>query len=349
MHSKKGAEAEPPDGNRVQRSRHAAACVLLSQLLLLGAMAVAAPSMRAAQEPIDPIASPDVNQTVARLGERLFHDPRLSYDSDRACSSCHDLAHGGDDGRARGAGADGRLLDFNAPTVFNVSLNFRFNWRGNFRELEAQNEAALLDPQLMGAIWAQLLPRLRAIPDYARDFRATYGRSIRREDVLDALATFQRSLVTPDAPFDRFLAGDPGALTAEQQEGYQLFKSYGCISCHQGQNVGGNLFQRFGVFANPFAEDGSDSSSDLGRFTITGAQSDRHVFRVPSLRNVAATAPYLHDGSVATLRETVAIMGRSQLGIELPPHDIDLIVRFLGSLDGEYRGRRIVADEAGLP
>jgi cytochrome c peroxidase len=306
--------------------------------------------MRTGQEPISPIvAVRDLDEAAVALGERLFHDPRLSGGADLACSSCHDLARGGDDGRALGTGRDGRPLDFNAPTVFNVALNFRFNWRGNFRELEAQNEAALVDPQLMGATWEELLPRLRAIPEYARRFRAAYGRPIRREDVLDALAAFQRSLATPGARFDRYLAGEADALTAEEEAGYRLFKSYGCISCHQGRNVGGNLFQRFGVFANPFSGRGAGSGSDLGRFAITGLESDRHVFRVPSLRNVAATAPYLHDGRAETLAEAVAIMGRSQLGIELPRKDVELIVRFLASLNGEYRGDPIAADEAALP
>jgi cytochrome c peroxidase len=344
------ARAGRPDRPRAPDCRLALAFAIVALLVPLAATAVALSSVRAGQEPITPIAAPrDLDPAVVTLGHKLFHDVRLSAGGDLACSSCHDLAHGGDDGRAQGIGADGRPLEFNAPTVFNVALNFRFNWRGNFRELETQNEAALVDPQLMAATWDELLPRLRAVPEYARGFRAAYGRPIRREDVLDALAAFQRSLATPGARFDRFLAGDLDALTAEERQGYELFKSYGCISCHQGRNVGGNLFQRFGVFADPFAGRGAGSKGDLGRFAITGVEADRHVFRVPSLRNVAATAPYLHDGSAATLDEAVAIMGRAQLGIELPPRDIDLIVHFLGSLSGEYRGRPIAADGAGSP
>ena len=244
---------------------------------------------------------------------------------------------------ARLASANGKPLDFNAPTIFNAALNFRLNWRGNFSDLERQNEAALLDPRLMGATWDTLLPRLRTVPEYGRGFRSAYGRTARREDVLDALAAFQRSLVTPDARFDRYLGGDGAALTPDERRGYELFTSYGCISCHQGRNIGGNLFQRFGVFADPFAEREPGAAADLGRFTITHREADRHVFRVPSLRNVAVTAPYLHDGSVATLDEVVAIMGRSQLGIELPRQDIDSIVGFLHTLTGEYQGRSLTA------
>ena len=191
----------------------------------------------------------------------------------------------------------------------------------------------------MGAEWTELLARLRGDPDYVRAFRAAYGRSPRREDVLDALARFQRSLLTPDAPFDRYLRGDAGALPPDARRGYELFKSYGCVSCHQGLNVGGNLFQRFGVFADPFAAEPTPQDSALGRFTVTGREADRGVFRVPSLRNVAVSAPYLHDGRATTLERAVAIMGQTQLGIQLPARDVELIVRFLETLTGEYGGR----------
>src|SRR5690606_322913 len=157
---------------------------------------------------------------------------------------------------------------------------------------------------------------------YATGFAQAYGRALRRQDVLDALAEFQRSLLTPGARFDRFLGAEPRALSQDERRGYELFRSYGCASCHQGRNLGGNLFQRFGIFANPFAGRGTGERADLGRFTVTGRESDRYVFRVPSLRNVALTAPYMHDGSAPTLARAVEIMGRSQLGIDLPPQDI---------------------------
>ena len=176
------------------------------------------------------------------------------------------------------------------------------------------------------------------MPEYGRGFRSAYGRTARREDVLDALAAFQRSLVTPDARFDRYLGGDGAELTPDERRGYELFTSYGCISCHQGANIGGNLFQRFGVFADPFAEREPAPRPISGASPSPDREADRHVFRVPSLRNVAVTAPYLHDGSVATLDEVVAIMGRSQLGIELPRQDIDSIVDFLHSADGRVSG-----------
>jgi cytochrome c peroxidase len=259
-----------------------------------------------------------------------------------ACSSCHRLDLSGDDGQARSSAAGGILLDFNTPTVFNSTLNFRLNWRGNFHSLEEQNEAALLDDRLMNTSWGELLAKLRSDPDYEKRFASVYGAGVDRTHVLDALASFQRSLVTPNARFDRYLRGERGAITEDEERGYRLFKVYGCVACHQGINVGGNLFQKFGIFENPFAYQKIFTEADQGRFTVTGTESDRHVFRVPSLRNVAVTAPYFHDGRTATLDEAVKIMARNQLGRELDRRDVDLIVGFLGTLTGEYRGRRLV-------
>jgi cytochrome c peroxidase len=307
-------------------------------LCLIGAAAA-----WAEDEPITPIRMQGVDAAKADLGERLFHDVALSGSRTVACASCHLLDRGGDDGRSQPIGADGRPLDFNAPTLFNVALNYRLNWRGNFRTLEEHNEAVLLDRRLMHATWEELLPRLRSEKDYVRSFAAIYGDGPTRAQVLDALAAFQRSLLTPNARFDRYLAGERDAITPEEERGYQLFKSYGCAACHQGANVGGNLSQRFGVFSEPIITQWRRTNADLGRFAFTGAENDRYLFRVPSLRNVAVTAPYFHNGAVASLPEAVDIMARVQLGRELPTEDRDLIVKFLTTLTGEYRGRSLVA------
>jgi cytochrome c peroxidase len=223
--------------------------------------------------------------------------------------------------------------------VFNAALSFRLNWRGNFRSLEAQIEAVLLDPDLMNTTWDELLAKLRADAAYRKAFLATYGDRPEAAHVVDALATYERSLLTPDARFDRYLRGEPGVLEAEELQGYELFKTYGCIACHQGVNVGGNLFQRFGIFYDPFSPRHPVSAADLGRLTITGNETDRHVFRVPALRNVALTAPYFHDGRTASLEEAVEAMGESQLGRTLTGREIGLIAAFLRTLTGEYRGR----------
>jgi cytochrome c peroxidase len=312
---------------------------IFSVLAIIGSMLAAAsqdlvPRTGEPITPIPPIAQLDHRKV--QLGERLFRDARLSRDNRLACATCHQLDRGGDDGQPRSFGADGRPLDFNTPTVFNAILSFRLNWRGNFRTLEEQVEAVLLDPRLMGANWPTLISTLRADQAYREEFDAAYGQPPAPPLVLDALAAFERSLLTPQAPFDRYLRGESNAIGPEAKRGYELFKSHGCIACHQGVNVGGNLFQRFGVFDDPVVV-GPPTAADLGRFALTGRTEDRSVFRVPSLRNVARTAPYFHDGRTATLEQAVAEMARTQLGRTLPPREVDLIVRFLKTLNGEYQ------------
>jgi cytochrome c peroxidase len=303
-------------------------------------------SVRLGEEPITPVPRrTSLDADKVRLGEMLFHDVRLSRGDALACASCHLLAEGGDDNQDRSPGSDGELLNFNALTVFNVALSFRLNWRGNFRTLEQQNEAVLLDPHLMNTTWERLLAKLRADKTYRETFATVYRSVPAPAHVLDALATFQRSLTTPDARFDRHLRGERGAITPEEERGYQLFKEFGCAACHQGVNVGGNLFQRFGIFHDPFSQS-PVRAADLGRFTITGETDDRFVFRVPSLRNVAVTAPYFHDGRAQTLEQAIDEMARSQLGRVLTEREIGLIAGFLRTLTGEYRGRPL-SDRAG--
>jgi cytochrome c peroxidase len=313
-------------------------------LTLSGATLPAAagtPAIAPADEPIVPVpATIELDPAKVRLGELLFRDPRLSHDDRIACASCHKLDRAGEDGQAHSLGTDGRPLDFNTPTVFNAGLSFRLDWRGNFRTLEEQAEAVLLERRVMATRWEELLSKLRADPAYEEAFQAAYGGPPARPQILDALATFERSLITPDAPFDRYLRGERGAISPEEERGYELFKSYGCVACHQGVSVGGNLFQRFGVFADPFAYR-PVTPADLGRFALTGNAKDRFVFRVPSLRNVAVTAPYFHDGSAATLEQAVDKMARTQLGRVIEPEEIEFIVAFLHALTGEYHGRRL--------
>ena len=291
-------------------------------------------------EPISPLSpATGMRPELVDLGARLFSDRRLSAGARSSCATCHRLDVGGGDGRRRGVGHAGEELLFNVPSIFNAWKNYRYNWRGNFATLEEQNEAILLDPHVMASSWPAIIAALRDDPDYAAGFRNLFGRAPDREGVLEALGAFQRSLTTEDGRFDRYLRGEEGAITAEEEQGYALFKSYGCISCHQGENVGGNLMQRFPLFPaslapSPRAASDAAKTADLGRFAVTGQPEDRHLFRVPSLRNVALTAPYFHDGHTITLTDAVAEMAASQLGRHIPESDVRLIVKFLATLSG---------------
>jgi cytochrome c peroxidase len=299
------------------------------------------------KEPIIPIPSPpEADAAKAALGEKLFHDPRLSHTNTMACATCHRLAQGGADGLPLARTADGTLYSRNTPTVFNAALNTRYRWDGAIHTLEAETEATLHNPAMMNTTWPELLAKLRAVPDYVAAFSAAYPGGLTREHVLDALTTYVRSLLTPNSRFDRYLRGRHEALTAEEQRGYQLFKDYGCAACHQGVNVGGNMFQKFGIFPGDKPPPDAD---DLGRFTVTGVARDRYVFRVPSLRNVAVTAPYYHDGRVETLENAVDLMARRQLGTALTAEEINLIVQFLHTLTGEYRGRSLALPTKETP
>lgn len=290
------------------------------------------------REPITAIEPPPIldSQKVS-LGEQLFSDPILSGKNELSCSSCHDLEKGGTAPLKRTIGYNGRMHRYNAPTIFNVANNYRLGWRGNFTSLKDQNEEVLLDPNLMASDWTSLSIKLEG-SRYRSLILGIYGREPSRDDVLDALVTFQRSLATPNSRFDQYLKGDSRALSQEEVKGYELFKNYGCVSCHQGSNIGGNLFQKFGIFAPPIANPDPTYDGDLGRFTITGKPQDKGVFRVPSLRNVAITAPYFHDGRADTLTQAVNTMARNQLGQDIEPNDVELIVDFLKTLTGEYKG-----------
>jgi cytochrome c peroxidase len=301
------------------------ACLLL--VCLAGApLAAAQPSEfqpRLEREPITPIPEvPALDPRRVALGEQLFQDRRLSRDGARSCSSCHDTRTNGASANARDATPQGRPLALNTPTVFNAALSFRLNWEGNFRSLERQAEQALGNVSIMASSVDEVVAKLQADPAVVRQFRDAYERGPDHDNLLNAIGTFERSLITPGSRFDRWLSGENDAITVEELSGYQLFKSLGCISCHQGVNMGGNLFQRHGIF------------HPLG-------SPEPEFVRVPSLRNVATTAPYFHDGSAATLPEAVKAMGFAQLDRELTGEQIATIVAFLTTLTGTYKGRPI--------
>jgi cytochrome c peroxidase len=256
-----------------------------------------------------------------------------------ACATCHQISRGGADGQARSLSADGTPLARNTPSIFNVVFNFTYHWDGALPTLEAQAERVLLNPLVMRTTWPELLTKLRSDPSYVASFEAIYPDGVTPSSVLDAIAAYERSLITPNSRFDRFLRGEPEVLSPDEQRGYQLFKSYGCVACHNGLNVGGNLFQKFGIFPDVFDLTNPGAEADPGRFGVTGVARDLGVFRVPSLRNVALTAPYFHDGRAATLQDAVNTMARVQLGRRLGHDEVDAIVQFLHTLTGDHQRR----------
>ena len=287
-------------------------------------------------EPILPLPlKVEVDTDKAKLGERLFHDPQLSGDKSMSCASCHDLANGGIDGLQTSVGANGAKLSRNTPTVFNATFNSTQFWDGRTKTLEEQAAGPILNPKEMNANWPQVISRLHADPDYLTTFTALYPNGITPASITHALAEFERTLITPNSRFDQYLRGHTDAITTAERNGYQNFVQYGCIACHQGRNVGGNMFQKFGVFEEYCDETSETFCADTGRQEITGNLADHRIFRVPSLRNVAITGPYFHDGSVTTLEQAVAEMGEHQLGRDIPEKDVKLIVQFLGTLTGD--------------
>ena len=311
-----------------------------AKLLTAGVIAAVSPALAAMlDEPIQPIPLTS-KQDPARveLGGSLFRDTRLSGNGRVSCASCHDLGKGGGDARALSVGFTGKRTGVNAPTVFNAALNFKQFWDGRADSLEAQIDQVVQNPVEMGSTWEEVVRKVSQDAAYRSAFVATYKDGVTKANIQNAIASFERTLVTPNSRFDKFLRGDAKAISAAEKAGYATFKQYGCVACHQGVNVGGNMFQKFGVMGDYFAKRGNPTPADLGRYLVTKQESDRHVFKVPSLRNVALTAPYFHDASAKTLEEAVEIMFRYQLGRVASKEDRDSIVRFLNTLTGELEG-----------
>jgi cytochrome c peroxidase len=289
-------------------------------------------------EPIKPLPL-SLQQDAARaaIGRQLFRDGRLSASGEESCSSCHDLAKGGADSRIYSIGFNGAPTAVNAPTVYNAALNFKQFWNGRADSLEAQIDAVVRNPVEMGSDWKDVTAKIAQDADYRRMFSGSYKDGVTSSNIQNALATYERTLITPDSRFDRYLRGDPNAISDAQKAGYLKFKQYGCIACHQGVNVGGNMFQKFGVMGDYFAKRGNPTVADMGRYLVTREEEDKHVFKVPSLRNVALTAPYFHDGSAKTLDAAVDVMFRYQLGRVASREDKAAIIEFLNSLTGELQ------------
>jgi len=284
-------------------------------------------------EPIRPLLAPSqLNADKVQLGKSLFHDVSLSADNSLSCASCHDLLKGGDDGRVSSFGIKNQVGTINSPTVINSVFNSNYFWDGRSNSLADQVAGPVHNPLEMGSNWNEVIAKLTRNPERVKRFIQVYGTTINANNIADAIAEYERALVSIGSPFDLFLQGQSNAITDGAKRGYAIFKEVGCISCHQGRNVGSNAFQQFGVMGDYFAERGSITKADYGRFNVTGREIDKHYFKVPTLRNIELTSPYFHDGNATTLEDAVRIMARYQLGFELSNDDIAEIVEFLLSL-----------------
>ena len=294
-------------------------------------------------EPVQPVpAAKNLNPDKVILGEALFHDARFGRDNGMSCASCHLLNDNGANHRHRTLGRNGIELDVNTPTVFNSSLNHQLFWDGRAMNMYQQIDFVVSNEKEFATSWPVIVKKLKKDKSYVATFNKLYDDGISADSIRDAIVTFERSLLTLNSRFDRYLLGETEAISAEEKEGYRLFKAYGCIACHQGSNVGGNLFMKIGIFGNFVSDHDKQEKADLGRFNITHDKTDRHVFRVPSLRLAALTAPYFHDGSVKTLSQAVKLMAKYQLGREIQEQDVRLIVAFLNTLPGEYKGKPLL-------
>ena len=280
------------------------------------------------KEPVTPVYWPDNISQEMLLGKQLFFDPELSARRDISCANCHDFSHGGSTPVPRPVNSQGEQTRYNSPSVFNLNSHYLLGWEGQFTDMQAQLNDLIGIKQEMGLDWPTLLSRLDTSPVYPQAFRKVYPDGISRNNIIRAISAFQMALTTP-SPFDAYLQGDKQAISNAARQGYSLFKRYGCSACHQGQAIGANLLQKIGVI-KPYAQ----SAGDAGRFNTTGKHNDLQVYRVPSLRNVAETAPYFHNGSVSNLETAVITMGWHQLGRHIPGNDVQLIIAFLQSLSG---------------
>lgn len=283
-------------------------------------------------EPIQPIAPvKEINLAQAELGKKLFFDPRLSKSGFISCNSCHNLSMGGTDNLKTSVGDHWHEGPINAPTVLNSSLNVAQFWDGRAADLQAQAGGPIANPGEMAFSHTLAVGVLESIPGYVIEFKQVFGTDrITINEVTQAIAEFEKTLVTPNSRFDQWLLGKNDALTADELAGYKLFKDSGCVACHNGPAVGGNSFQKMGL-VEPYRT----SNPAEGRFAVTGKDADRFNFKVPSLRNVELTYPYFHDGAAGTLRDAVDTMGRIQLGKKFTAEENLKIVAFLKTLTGD--------------
>lgn len=304
----------------------------MSPFLFIASLALSGALHAASKEPIQPITAAKVaNPAMVELGKKLFFDPRLSRSGFISCNSCHNLSMGGTDNIKTSIGHNWQRGPINSPTVLNASMNVAQFWDGRAKDLQEQAGGPIANPGEMAFTHELAIDVLASIPAYRAEFRQVFGQDkLTIEQVTRAIAAFEEVLVTPGSRFDQWLSGKKSALTKDELAGYQLFKSSGCIACHNGPAVGGNTFQKMGV-VEPY----KTAMTAEGRSAVTGKDADRFNFKVPTLRNVELTYPYFHDGEAATLTQAVDVMGRLQLGRTFTPDENAKLVAFLKTLTGK--------------
>lgn len=294
--------------------------------------------------PIQDSVAVDVRKVV--LGNLLFHDVRLSSDNTVSCSSCHGLNTGGVDNKQYSEGVGGQFGGVNAPSVYNAHYNFVQFWDGRAATLADQAAGPPLNPvEMASTSFDEICEKLNADADFSKAFKEVYPDGFNQANITDAIQEFERTLLTPNSRFDKYLKGDETAMTADELAGYDLFKKYNCATCHVGENMGGQSYELLGIKHDYFADRGTELTiEDNGRFKETKNERDRHRFKVPGLRNVALTAPYFHDGTQATLDEAVKAMAKYEIGVDLNDQEVKQLVAFLHTLTGEYQGKLLVND-----
>ena len=302
-----------------------------------------------AGEPVRPIdLDVQVDEAKAALGIALFHDPRLSVDNTVSCASCHALETAGVDNHQYSHGVDDQLGGVNAPTVYNAVYNFVQFWDGRAKTLADQAAGPPLNPvEMASPSFDLIIAKLKADKAFAKAFDKVYPDGLTEANITDAIEEFERTLITPNSRFDKWLRGDDSAITADELAGYELFKTYDCATCHVGPNLGGLSYELMGLRKHYFADRGMElTNEDNGRYKETQQERDRHRFKVPGLRNVEHTWPYYHDGTRHTLEEAVRDMAIYQSGVELSDADIDQISSFLMTLTGEYNGVPVTSNNS---
>ena len=289
-------------------------------------------SAATAAEPVQALRpAPEINLAQVELGKKLYFDPRLSKSGFISCNSCHNLSMGGTDNLKTSIGHNWQEGPINAPTVLNSSLNVAQFWDGRAADLKEQAGGPIANPKEMAFTHTLTIDVLKSIPEYVVEFKQVFGSdTITIDEVTQAIAEFEKTLVTPNSRFDLWLLGDEDAITAYEKDGYQVFKNSGCVACHNGEALGGTTFQKMGLI-KPY----ETNNPAEGRVAVTGDDADRFKFKVPTLRNVELTYPYFHDGEAETLAEAVEVMGQLQLGRDFSDEENAQIVAYLKTLTGD--------------